>query len=314
MASEGKVFRSTGSWYIVKLTDGRTVNARLRGKFRLEDTGQTNPIAVGDNVTIAFEEESEEESSAIITHIHDRSNYISREAPRHQYGRHIIAANIDQGFIIATINHPRTSSGFIDRFLITAEAYHIPAVVVFNKQDLLSRPKDIARQEEWAEMYRTAGYRVILTSTVTREGLDELGELLHGKVSLLSGHSGVGKSTLINAIFPSMYLRTGDISQKHNKGTHTTTFAEMFALPGEGYLIDTPGIKEFGILDLEPQEVGHFYPEIRELLAGCRYNNCLHQEEPGCAVKEALVEGRLSEERYVNYYNIVENCKQRPKY
>lgn len=312
MASEGKVFRSTGSWYIVRLQDGRMINARLRGKFRLEDTGQTNPIAVGDNVTISFEEE--DAGVAVITDIHDRTNYISREAPRHQYGRHIIAANLDQAFMIATINNPRTSSGFIDRFLLTAEAYHIPGILIFNKQDLLKRPKDIARQEEWVDMYRKAGYTVILTSTVTREGLDEVGELLRGKVSLLSGHSGVGKSTLINSIFPGMDLRIGDISKKHNKGTHTTTFAEMFELPGEGFLIDTPGIKEFGILDLQPQEVGHFYPEIRALLAGCKYNNCLHQEEPGCAVKQALIEGALSEERYLNYYNIVENCKERPKY
>lgn len=313
MASEGKVFRSTGSWYVVRLEDGRKINARLRGKFRLEDTGQTNPVAVGDNVTISFEEEGEE-GTAIITDIHDRSNYVSREAPRHQYGRHIIAANLDQAVIIATINNPRTSSGFIDRFLVTAEAYHIPAVIIFNKQDLLKKPKDLARQEDWAAMYRHAGYTVILASAETGEGVEELGALLKDKISLLSGHSGVGKSTLINKIFPEMDLRTGEISQKHNKGMHTTTFAEMFELPGGGYIIDTPGIKEFGILDLEPQEVGHFYPEIRELLQNCRYNNCLHQEEPGCAVKQALVDGKLHEERYVNYYNIVENCKQRPKY
>lgn len=312
MVTEGKVMRSTGSWYVVKMADGQTINARLRGKFRMEDTGQTNPIAVGDNVTVMFEDD--EEGAATITEIKDRSNYISREAPRHQYGRHIIAANIDQAFMIATVANPRTSSGFIDRFLLTAEAYHIPGVLVFNKQDLLKKPKDIERQKEWAEMYRIAGYQVILASTVTGEGLQEVADLLKDKVSLLSGHSGVGKSTLINTIFPSMNLRIGEISQKHNKGTHTTTFAEMFDLPTGGYIIDTPGIKEFGILDLQPQEVGHFYPEIRALLPNCRYSNCLHQEEPGCAVKQAVMDGKLNYERYKNYDNIVENCKERPKY
>ncbi len=313
MASEGKVLRSTGSWYIVRLEDGRQINARLKGKFRLEDTGQTNPIAVGDNVTISFEE-LDESGNAMITDIKDRANYISREAPRHQYGRHIIAANLDQAFIIATVANPRTSSGFIDRFLLTAEAYHIPAVVVFNKQDLLTKPKDLERQKEWVDMYRTAGYTVLLTSSVTGEGVKELGEMLDNKVSLLSGHSGVGKSTLINSIFPTMHLRTKEISQKHNKGVHTTTFSEMFVLPDGGYLIDTPGIKEFGILDLQPQEVGHFYPEIRAILSGCKYNNCLHQEEPGCAVKQAVMDGKLAYERYKNYDNIVENTKERPKY
>lgn len=313
MANVGKVLRSTGSWYVVRLDDGRLVNARLKGKFRLEDTGQTNPIAVGDNVTISFEE-TDESGNAMITEIQDRANYISREAPRHQYGRHIIAANLDQAFIIATITSPRTSSGFIDRFLLTAEAYHIPAVVVFNKQDVLTKQKDIDRQREWVDMYRAAGYTVLLTSSVTGEGVKELGEMLHNKVSLLSGHSGVGKSTLINAIFPSMQLRTKEISQKHNKGVHTTTFSEMFELPTGGYIIDTPGIKEFGILDLQPQEVGHFYPEIRAILSGCKYNNCLHQEEPGCAVKQAVMDGKLAFERYKNYDNIVESTKERPKY
>lgn len=313
MANVGKVLRSTGSWYVVRLDDGRLVNARLKGKFRLEDTGQTNPIAVGDNVTISFEE-TDESGNAMITEIQDRANYISREAPRHQYGRHIIAANLDQAFIIATISSPRTSSGFIDRFLLTAEAYHIPAVVVFNKQDVLTKQKDIDRQREWVDMYRAAGYTVLLTSSVTGEGVKELGEMLHNKVSLLSGHSGVGKSTLINSIFPSMQLRTKEISQKHNKGVHTTTFSEMFELPTGGYIIDTPGIKEFGILDLEPQEVGHFYPEIRAILSGCKYNNCLHQEEPGCAVKQAVMDGKLAFERYKNYDNIVESTKERPKY
>ncbi len=313
MASEGKVMRSTGSWYIVRLEDGRLINARLKGIFRLENTGQTNPIAVGDNVTISFEE-TDESGNAMITEIKDRANYISREAPRHQYGRHIIAANLDQAFIIATIASPRTSSGFIDRFLLTAEAYHIPAVVVFNKQDVLKKQKDIDRQKEWVDMYRTAGYTVLLTSSVTGEGVKELGDMLHGKVSLLSGHSGVGKSTLINSIFPTMQLRTKEISQKHNKGVHTTTFSELFELPTGGFIIDTPGIKEFGILDLQPQEVGHFYPEIREVLAGCKYNNCLHQEEPGCAVKQAVMDGKLAYERYKNYDNIVENTKERPKY
>lgn len=313
MANVGKVLRSTGSWYIVRLDDGRLVNARLKGKFRLEDTGQTNPIAVGDNVTISFEE-TDESGNAMITEIQDRANYISREAPRHQYGRHIIAANLDQAFIIATIASPRTSSGFIDRFLLTAEAYHIPAVVVFNKQDVLTKQKDIDRQNEWVDMYRAAGYTVLLTSSATGQGVKELGEMLHNKVSLLSGHSGVGKSTLINSIFPSMQLRTKEISQKHNKGVHTTTFSEMFELPTGGYIIDTPGIKEFGILDLEPQEVGHFYPEIRAILSGCKYNNCLHQEEPGCAVKQAVMDGKLAFERYKNYDNIVESTKERPKY
>lgn len=307
----GKVLRSTGSWYTVRMEDGSRVEARLRGKMRMTSGKNTNPVAVGDEVIIEAAEK--EEGISTISDIVDRKNYISRESPKHQYSRHVIAANLDQAFIIATISNPRTSTGFIDRFLVTAEAFEIPAHIILNKQDALT-PKDLKKQELYLETYASAGYPVHLVSAIEKTNTDAIQQLMQDKVTLVAGHSGVGKSTLINAIVPDLDLRTAIISKKHHKGTHTTTFAEMFELSFGGYIIDTPGIKEFGILDMEPQEVGHYFPEIRAHLQNCKFNNCLHMEEPGCAVIQAMLEGEIHEERYKNYLGIVMNAQERPKY
>lgn len=306
--TKGKVIRSTGSWYVVMGTNGTLYNCRLKGRFRLDGYKNSNPVAVGDEVTLSFEE-----GDTVISEIHERNNYISRQSPKHMQSRNIIAANLDQAFVIATISNPRTSTGFIDRFLITAEAYHIPTHIIFNKQDILT-PKDLAKQEEIVQMYQAIGYPVHLVSAVTGMGLEGLKATLKDKVTLLAGHSGTGKSSLVNQICPELDLRVNTISKKHHKGMHTTTFAEMFPLSFGGYIIDTPGIKEFGILDLEPEEVSHYFPEMRAVLQNCQFNNCLHLDEPKCAVKEAIVKGNISIERYTNYLNILGDVKKLPKY
>jgi len=305
-STEGRVFRSTGSWYSVITKDGTLVDCRIKGKFRLYENGQTNPVAVGDHVVIAFEETSD---SAIIQDILPRENYISRQSPRHKYTRHIIASNIDQAFLIATVAHPRTSSGFIDRFLVTAEAYHINTHLVFNKQDIFSEREKI-KQEKLTSIYENIGYPVHLVSVQTGLNMEALIDTMKNQTSLLCGHSGVGKSTFINAIHPDLDLKTSIVSKSTQKGMHATTYAEMFALPFGGFIVDTPGIKEFGILDLEPAEVSHYYPEMVGLEGDCKFNNCLHQNEPNCAVKEAVDQGTIHPERYKNYINIVDDCKK----
>lgn len=303
----GRALRSTGSWYNVRLDDGRLIECRVRGKFKLDEEKLTNPVAVGDYVTIEVEET---DGTAVIAEIEPRRNYISRQSPRMKQARHIIAANLDQAFLVATIANPRTSTGFIDRFLLTAEAYGIPAHIIFNKQDLM-QGKDLKKQEEISEMYKQIGYPVHLVAAQTNTGIEELKALMRDKTTLISGHSGVGKSTLINTIHPQANLRTGQISEYHQKGMHVTTFAEMHELPFGGYVIDTPGIKEFGLLDIEPQEVSHYFREMRELVTECKFNNCLHVNEPKCAVKQALLDGKISEERFKNYLNILEDSKTR---
>ena len=304
---KGRALRSTGSWYLVRLDDGRRVECRVKGKFKLDEEKLTNPVAVGDLVSIEFEEH---DNTAIIGEIFQRTNYISRQSPRQKQARHIIAANLDQAFLVATISNPRTSTGFIDRFLLTAEAYGIPAHIIFNKQDLM-QGKDLKKQDEVVKLYEQVGYPVHLVAAQSGDGMEELKKLLRNKTTLISGHSGVGKSTLINAIHPLANLKTGAISEYHQKGMHVTTFAEMHEVPFGGYVIDTPGIKEFGLLDIEPQEVGHYFREMRALVSECKFNNCLHVNEPKCAVKQALLEGKISEERYKNYLNILEDSKTR---
>jgi ribosome biogenesis GTPase len=296
----GTVIRSTGSWYTVRCADDAIIEARIKGKFRLEELRTTNPVAVGDHVVL----EKDEGDSWMITEIRDRENYIIRQSPHKKNARHIIAANLDQAFVIATMSVPRTSSGFIDRFLLTAEAYHIPATIIFNKQDIYKK-KDLKRQEDFLSMYLSAGYACIKLSALEGEGVKDLHSRLKDKTTLFAGHSGVGKSTLINALIPDLELRTAEISQKYQKGRHTTTFAEMFELPGGGSIIDTPGIKEFGVLDFEPAEVSHYYPEMRDRLEHCQFNNCLHMNEPGCAIIDAVIGGEIHPERYKNYTNIV---------
>lgn len=295
------IYKSTGSWYVAKAEDGKTYQARIRGVFKIDDITSTNPIAVGDRVSLQPEEE--EGDIATITGIADRKNYIARSSPHNKNQHHIIASNLDQTLLFATLREPRTSTGFLDRFLVSSEAYHVPAVLVFNKWDVY-RQKEKALYEDLKNTYTVIGYRVMNLSMQTGEGVEELKELLRDKITLLSGHSGVGKSTFINAVLPGKELRTTEVSQWSGKGMHTTTFAEMFDLPSGGHLIDTPGIREFGVIDIEKEELSHYFPEMRERLPGCRYNNCLHLNEPGCAVKEAVNKGDISIERYQSYLNI----------
>jgi ribosome biogenesis GTPase / thiamine phosphate phosphatase len=302
----GKVYKSTGSWYVVKTPEGEQWNARLKGIFKLDGITSTNPIAVGDEVD--WEQEPGEERTGIITAIHDRRNYINRQSPSHRMQHHIVAANIDQSLLVVTLKEPRTSQGFIDRWLLTCEAYHVPAVLLFNKSDLY-RKKEEERFGEWQEMYGSVGYRLIRMSVKTGEGLDEVKGLLHGRISLLSGHSGVGKSSFLNALFPSLKLKTQDVSGWSGKGIHTTTFAEMFDLP-DGRIIDTPGMREFGLVDISRPELSGYFPEMRALAGQCQFNNCLHMEEPGCAVKKAVQEGRIFMDRYVSYCSILDSIEE----
>jgi ribosome biogenesis GTPase len=298
------VYKSTGSWYNIKTETGKTMSARIKGVFKIDDITSTNPIAVGDEVAIDIESESA--NTAIITNIHPRRNYINRQSPSHKKQHHIIAANIDQSLLFATLREPKTSQGFIDRFLVTSEAYHIPAVVVFNKADLY-RNKELEKYAELKHMYATIGYRTVLMSLKNNEGIQEVQELLKDKTTLLSGHSGVGKSSFINAIFPGLQLKTQDVSGWSGKGLHTTTFAEMFDLPFNGKVIDTPGMREFGLVDISRQELSHYFPEMARLITDCQFNNCLHINEPGCAVKKALEQGTIDVERYISYCNILDS-------
>lgn len=302
------VYKSTGSWYVVKSDQGQWFNARIRGVLKMDDITSTNPVAVGDIVNIDIEEE--EAGTAIINSIADRRNYINRQSPKSKYQHHIVAANLDQSVLVATLREPRTSQGFIDRFLVASEMYHVPAVIVFNKWDLY-REKEKQQYEEWAAMYGEAGYPVIVCSTVTGEGIEALKQKLTGKISLFSGHSGVGKSTLLNAILPELKLRTQDVSGWSGKGMHTTTFAEMFDLPGGGSLIDTPGVREFGLVNVTKQELSHYFPEMRSRLNDCQFNNCQHLNEPGCAIKQAVEEGVITAERYESYISLLLTIDER---
>lgn len=301
---KGRVVRSTGKWYKVKTDAGALVEARLKGKIRLQELDTTNPVAVGDYVVL-----EKDGNDTMITDIVDRDNFIIRQSPSKRMARHILAANVDQAFLIVTMSRPRTSSGFIDRFLITAEAYHIPVVLIFNKQDALSE-KDREKQAEFAQIYADCGYKVAFVSALQNIGVEELKATMKDKTTLFCGHSGVGKSTLANSIDESLQLRTKEISNKYEKGVHTTTFAELFELPFGGSIIDIPGIKEFGVIDFEKQEVGHFFPEMKRYLSRCKYSNCLHDNEPDCAVKEALENDEISFERYKNYLNILSDIEE----
>jgi ribosome biogenesis GTPase / thiamine phosphate phosphatase len=298
------VYKSTGSWYVVKTSEGKTINARIKGVFKIEGLTSTNPIAVGDEVDIVLENDAD--GTAMITEIYDRRNYITRVSPANRNSHHIVASNLDQSIMFATLKDPKTSTGFIDRYLVTCEAYHIPAIIVFNKADIY-RKKELEKFEELKNVYTSIGYPVLKISVQNNERLDEIRELLKNKTTLISGHSGVGKSSFINSIFPSFQLKTQDVSGWSGKGMHTTTFAEMFDLPNGGKLIDTPGMREFGIVDMNKQELSHYFPEMRALLNDCQFNNCMHINEPGCAVKKAVEDGRIYADRYISYWNILDS-------
>jgi ribosome biogenesis GTPase / thiamine phosphate phosphatase len=299
---KGVVIKSTGSWYLLRDEEGKLHRARLRGKFKLKGMKVSNPLAVGDKVE--FDLEDIEEETAVIHKIQDRENYIIRQSTHKTAYSHIIAANLDQAFLIVTLVSPRTSFGFIDRFLVTAEAYDIPTVLVYNKTDMYDdEMRDYQRQI--SHMYEQIGYQSIAVSAKSNEGMDELESLLHNKTTLLSGHSGVGKSTLINLLVPDLELKTTEISEFSDKGVHTTTFAEMFEVDTDTYIIDTPGIKELGIVDIPKTELGHYFPEMRERLNKCRFNNCTHFNEPGCAVIEAVRKNEISLTRYESYLSML---------
>ena len=295
------VYKSTGSWYLVKNEKGEEFKARVKGKFKIDDITSTNPIAVGDFVDI---DKEDGEESIVITKIYDRKNYITRQSPHNKYLHHIVAANLDQSILLATLKDPKTSNGFIDRFLVASEAYHVPAIIVFNKSDLY-KSKEKEKFEHFKSIYEKIGYSVYSMSINENSGIDEVRDLLKDKTTLLSGHSGVGKSSFINTIFPENTIKTQEVSDWSGKGLHTTTFAEMFDLPFGGKIIDTPGMREFAMMDIEPYELSHYFREMKALINDCRFNNCMHIEEPGCAVKTAVEENKISPERYISYLNIL---------
>lgn len=300
---QGLVIKSTGSWYEVVTESGETINCRIKGKFRTLDIKTTNPIAVGDQVDV---EREPDQDTGLIINLHPRKNYIIRKSVNLSKQAQIIAANLDQAFLIVTLASPRTSLGFIDRFLVTAEAYAIPAKLIFNKLDLFSE-EGLEILKQYQEIYEKAGYPCYNVSALEQTNLEQIIELLKDQVTLVSGHSGVGKSTLINALLPGSQLKTGDISDWSDKGKHTTTFAEMFELPFGGYLIDTPGIRELGVFDIEKQELGRLFPEIRELMSDCKFHNCRHINEPGCAVLKAVENDKIEHSRYDSYVSIYHN-------
>lgn len=304
----GLVIRNTGSWYSVLTDDGPVVECKIKGNFRLRGIRSTNPVAVGDRVDIVCNREG----TAFITDIEDRRNYIVRKSPNLSKQSHIIAANVDQAFLVVTVNHPQTSTTFIDRFLASAEAYNIPVVLVFNKADLLS--DDESRyQDLMMLLYDNIGYKCVAVSALDGDVSGQLNPLLTDKITLFSGNSGVGKSTLLNRLIPGANLRTAEISDAHNTGMHTTTFSEMLRLPCGGWVIDTPGIKGFGTFDMEPEEICSYFKEIFMFSKDCKFNNCTHTHEPGCAVRKALEEHYISESRYNSYLSMLKD-KEEGKY
>lgn len=302
-----RIYKSTGSWYTAKTEDGAIYNARMKGIFKIDDITSTNPVAVGDIVEIEVEDTAG--NNAIIHDIYERKNYIARNSPRNKKQQHIIASNIDQALLLATLKEPRTSQGFIDRCLVAAEAYHIPSIIVFNKTDIYKK-KEWDSFDKLKQIYESIDYSVYAISVKTNEGMDAIKSLLKNNTTLVYGHSGTGKSTFINYLLPHLGIRTKEVSNWSGKGMHTTTYAEMHDLSFGGRIIDTPGIREFALTNMERAELSHYFPEMRNLLQQCRFNNCLHIEEPGCAVKEAVEEGKIYMERYLSYYNILESIPE----
>lgn len=297
---QGLVIKSTGSWYQVHAENGLDYDCRIKGKFRIQGIQTTNPIAVGDRIEFELEPNSE---NGVINKLHDRKNYIIRKSINLSKQAQIIAANLDQAFLVVTLASPRTSLGFIDRFLATAEAYDIPAVLIFNKLDLFNED-GLEVLEVYKSIYENIGYPCYSVSALEGTNIPVVENLLKDKTTLFSGHSGVGKSSLINALLPGRSIKTGEISEASDKGQHTTTFAEMHTLPFGGYLIDTPGIRELGIYDIKPEELGHYFREMRAMMNQCRFNNCRHVNEPGCAVIEAVENGEIDISRYESYLSI----------
>lgn len=300
----GTVYKSTGSWYVVKGEDNVFYQCRIKGKFRLKGIKSTNPVSVGDRVDFDTED-TDDGIVGVIKNIHDRENYIVRKSVNLSKQTHIIAANIDIVFLVITLNNPPTFTAFIDRFLVTAEAYGIKAVLLFNKIDTYTED-ELDEIRYLAHLYRSIGYECEGISAKSKKNIDKVIERMHGKVCMFSGHSGVGKSTLVNAIEPNLDLKTKEISDQHKQGQHTTTFAQMYDLDNNIKIIDTPGIKGFGVVDMEPEEVSGYFPEFFELQSECKFNNCMHLEEPKCAVKQAIEEGKIALSRYKSYLQIIE--------
>ncbi len=302
------VYKSTGSWYSVKNEQGEFCNARIKGKLKIDGITSTNPVAVGD--TVFIEMENEIENTLTITGIEPRRNYITRISPHNKNQHHIIASNLDQSLLFATLKDPKTSQGFIDRFLITSEAYHIPTIIVFNKSDLYG-DKEKEKFDEVKSIYENIGYKVVSMSIETGDGVEEVKKIIANKTTLLSGHSGVGKSTFINKIFPELNLKTLEVSDWSGKGMHTTTFAEMFDIALGGRIIDTPGIRELGLVDIPKQELSHYFPEMRALINDCQFNNCMHTNEKNCAIKKAVEDGSIHMDRYISYCNILDKIEEK---
>ena len=305
---KGLVIKNTGSWYTVKTDDGQLIESKIKGNFRLKGIRSTNPVAVGDYVEII----TNQEGTAFISAIEDRRNYIIRKSPNLSKQSHILAANVDQALLVVTVNYPQTSTTFIDRFLASAEAYSVPVVLVFNKHDLLSE-EELHYEKMMCTLYEAVGYKCVEISAETGEGVEQLFPILKDKITLLSGNSGVGKSTLINRLIPHASQRTAEISDAHNTGMHTTTFSEMIELPGGGYLIDTPGIKGFGTFDIEKEELTSYFKEIFHFSKDCRFSNCTHTHEPGCAVIKAVEDHFIAASRYQSYLSMLED-KDENKY
>ncbi len=297
---QGLVIKSTGSWYQVHAEDGLNYDCRIKGKFRIKGIQTTNPIAVGDLVNFEMEPNS---GNGVIDTLHERKNYIIRKSINLSKQAQIIAANLDQAFLVVTLVSPRTSLGFIDRFLATAEAYRIPSTLIFNKLDLFNEA-GLEVLDDYKAIYEKIGYPCYAVSALEGTNMQQLEDLLKGKTTLFSGHSGVGKSSLINVLLPGRDIKTGEVSESSDKGQHTTTFAEMHTLPFGGYLIDTPGIRELGIFDIRPEELGHYFREIRDYMHGCKFHNCRHVNEPGCAVLKAVENGEIEISRYESYLSI----------
>ena len=309
---KGLVIKNTGSWYLVRTDEGKDVECKVKGRFRLQGIRATNPVAVGDRVRISLNREG----TGFIEEIEDRKNYIIRRASNLSKQSHILAANLDQCMLIVTVNYPETSTTFIDRFLASAEAYQVPMKLLFNKVDAYDAD-ELRYLDALVALYESIGYPCYRLSAVEGTGVDSVRRLLRGNITLFAGNSGVGKSTLINALLPGSAARVGEISAYHNKGMHTTTFSEMYPVEGGGYVIDTPGVKGFGTFDMEVGEIGHYFPEIFRFSAQCRYGDCTHRNEPGCAVRRAVEEHYVSESRYASYLSMLEykdESKYRPAY